>query len=66
MARHLLHVSLGLVVAAIVAESVAAPYWVVKLIVAVGALTLILQVPDTIERWRATRNRDVDARPTGE
>ncbi|MCW3047457.1 MAG: hypothetical protein JWO74_1741 [Solirubrobacterales bacterium] len=66
MARSLSHVSLVLLMAAIVASSVDAPYRVVQLIVAVGLLTFILQVPDTVEQWRAIRNRDVDARPTGE
>jgi hypothetical protein len=66
VARNLSHVSLVLVMAAIIASSVDAPYRVVQLIVAVGLLTLVLQVPDTVEQWRAIRNRDVDARSTGD
>jgi hypothetical protein len=46
----------GLVWALILMGSLGAPYRLVQAVIALGAVVLVLQVPDTIERWRAIRS----------
>jgi hypothetical protein len=60
MMERLARVSVALVMAAILTSSVGAPYWVVKIITCIGLLTVVVQIPDTVERWRALSSQRVD------
>jgi hypothetical protein len=56
MSRMLLPLTVGLVWAAILMESLGAPYRLVQAGIALGVVVLVLQVPDTIDQWRAVRD----------
>jgi hypothetical protein len=61
--RKLLPLTIALVLIAIVLSSMSAPYRLVQAACVLGALTLVLQIPDTIEIVRALRERDERAAP---
>ncbi len=58
MSRKLLPLTVALVLLAIVLSSMDAPYRLVQAVCVLGALTLVLQIPDTIEIVQALRDRD--------
>jgi hypothetical protein len=58
MAKGLLLLTVGLLEAGILMELLGAPYRLVQGVVILGAVTLILQVPDTVDRWRRVREQE--------
>jgi hypothetical protein len=55
MSRTFLPLTAGLLFVVILMESLAAPYRLVQAVIGLGVVLLVLQVPDTIDQWRAVR-----------
>jgi hypothetical protein len=56
----------GVLWTAIILGMTAAPYWLVHAVIVVGFAICAMLVPDTIERVRKIRNRNVDGGSDGD
>jgi hypothetical protein len=64
MATKLFPLTLGLLGAAILMESFGAPYRLIEAVVILGAITLFLQLPDTVNHWHRVRDQSAGRGPT--
>lgn len=60
MTSRLPALTLGLLAAGIVMESLGAPYRLVQGVVILGVVALVLQIPDMVGRSHRVRDRDAD------